>query len=474
MDSFYLKIFDYLDKVEEVDRDKFKQQFQNVKGLSGLQNYLYKLILKSLRNQPAYQDIDAILREGLADLDILYQKELLTEVQEKLQELLQLAQQYNKLFFLPMLYEWWFTLQNAHFHYLNVEPATLARYTKEYGQSIQNLKDYHLYRTELGRSLMLIQEDPKEIFDDVTKIANTLPPYNSNSEEFSLSVRVQELQFRRMLSVLLIDTKMAFFYGKELSSMLKKQSKELFEEYEGFYYRALLSQITYAPTIEQLSATIEAIEQGLLKKTKHLDQRVPMNIFLNKIDVYLLKGEFGAFEEYVEENQHHIDFLMNSAARYLQEFWQIRLMVYYYATKKYSEALIVFEQFLMKKEVSILLKKPSLYLEMIIYYEKEEYLLLASILKNNTRFLRKNNALLDPEKKLITLMTKLIKLPKVEHKAAFVQARIQMMEDLANLEEAQKDFLTYFNYIGWIDSKVTGEPFQQLFFRHTGVIDIGQ
>lgn len=149
-------------------------------------------------------------------------------------------------------------------------------------------------------------------------------------------------------------------------------------------------------------------------------------------------------------------------------------MVYYYAVQKYEEALTVLKQFLMKKEVSILLRKPSLYLEMIIYYEKEEYILLASILKNSARFLRKNNALLDPEKKLITLMTKLIKLPQTEHQAAFVEARGEMVQDLANLEEAQKDFLTYFNYIGWIDSKITNKPFRQLFFRHTGVIDIGQ
>lgn len=473
-DSYYLKIFDYLDKVEEVDRTAFKKQFENVKGLSGMQSYLYKLILRSLRNQPAYQDVENVLREGLADLTILYKKELLVEVQEKLQELFHLAQLHDKIFYLPLLYEWWFTLENAYFHYLRVEPALLVQQIAAYKQSIEELEAFHLYRTELGKLLILLQEDPKEIHQDLTQLAAALPAYNTNQQEHGLSVRVQELQFRRTLAISLGNTQGAYFYGAELSSMLKELPKEVFPIYEGFYYRALLGQIAHAPSPSKYKELMKEIEQRLQSKAvKKVDKHILMTIFLNKIDFALSTGDFETFEELLQKNANHLEFLLDSGTEYLQKFWYLRWMLYHFAIQQYTQALTIYQEQLLAKEVSILLKKPSLYLEMILYYEQGEYLLLDSILKNNTRFLRKNKALLHPEKKIITLLTKLIKLPPTAHQAAFVTAKEEMIQDLAMLGEAQKEFLTYFNYIGWIDSKITGQPFQQLFFRHTGVIDLG-
>jgi hypothetical protein len=471
-DIFYLKIFDYLDKLEVVDRDKFKSKFKDVKGLSGLQTYLYKLILKSLRNQPAYNNVDVVLREGLADLDIFYKKELLTDAQEKLQELLEIAKLHDRIFFLPMLYEWWFILENSHFHYQQVEAPLLEQNIEKYANSIENLKQYHLYRTELGHSLMLLKENKEGMSKDMTRIAESLPAYTASSTKYSLSVRVQQLQLKRILATLLVDAKTAYFYADELSSLLKKQVPEIFEVYEGFYYRALMSQITYAPTIESLSSIIEEIEIAMLEKKKHFDHHVPMNLFINKIDIYLLTSAFDDFKTYVEANQHNVDFLTNSAPQSLRDFWYNKWMLYHYATKQYTEALTIFDDFLMGKEVNMMLKKPSLYLKMVIYYEEEEYILLASVLKNMTRLLRKNNALLDPEKQLITLITKLIKLPKSEHKGVFLESRKCMVDYLGTIEESKKDFLTYFNYIGWIDSQISGAPFENLYFRHTGVIDL--
>ncbi len=472
-DSFYLQIFDYLDKAEAVDREHFKQKFQAVKGLSGLQSYLYKLILKSLRNQPAYQDIDVTLREGLADLSILYKKELMTEVQETLEELLKLAEAHHKVFFLPSLYEWWFVLEVSHFQCHTISSAQLAQQTANYKGSIDNLKAYQRYRTALADGLILIKERPKELQQELTNLVENLPVYQSNPKGVRLSVRVQELQVRRILTTMLVDNKSAYTYATALSSLLKQQPKEIFETYEGFYYGALISQMSYAPTVEQLSIIIEEIEQGMLRKTKYFDQQFSMSIFINKIDVYLLKGDFEVFERYVKENEQTVTFLTNSGTQYVRNFWYIRLMIYYFAAKEYTQALDIYERFLAKKEVSMVLRKPSLYLEIVIHYEKKAYVLLASILKNTTRLLRKNNALLYPERKLLSLMAKLINLPETEHRPLLVQAKKELVADLATLEDSQKDFFTYFNYIGWIDSQITKAPFEQLFFRHTGAVAVG-
>lgn len=472
-DRFYLKIFNYLDKVVEVDRDEYKQKFKDVKGLSGLQNYLYGLILKSLRNQRAYQDIDTILREGLTDLEIFYKKELFAESQEKLEELLNLAKVHDKVFFLPMLYEWWFILENTHFHYHNVNESLLSKKTQQYTDSINNLREYHLYRINLGRLMWLIKaNDSKSIVNDVTTMIELLPDYESNKDKYSLSILIQALQLRRVCEAVLMNNGNSFLYGKELTTILKKQPQKVFEAHEEYYYKTLASQMGNAPTVEILHTIIVEIESGIVKNKKYLDNHLSIHVFMNKIDVYLLTSDFQGMKHYIEQCKDIIELMTNSSSQYFHDFWYYKLMLYYYATKNYQAALNIFETFLWKKEISIMFKKVALYLKMIIYYEEEEYILLAAFLKNFTRFLRQKEALLDPEKQLIVLMNKLIKLPQSEHKAVLRLVRKEMVTFLENVDTAQKEFLMYFNYIGWIDSQLTGNAFKELFFRHVGDVEL--
>lgn len=472
-DVLYLKVFDYLDKLEEVDRDKFKKKFKTVKGLSGLQNYLYKLILKSLRNQPTYQDVDVLLREGLMDLEILYKKELFIDSQEKLEQLLEVAVQHDKVFFLPMLHEWWFILQNTYFHYHEVDKSLLESSIEMYTNSIQNLQQYHLYRTQLGRMMWLVKDqDSKNIVEDLNQIIKFFPEYDSNDKQGNIAIRIQELQFRRVHAAILMDSSKSYFYKKELVQMLKELPPKSFEVYEEYYYKALAAQMGSAPSLKILAETIEEIETFTDGKTKHLDNHLLIQILINKIDLYLLTGAFQKFEQFIQERKDIVELIVHSGSQYYRDCWYYKLMLYYYGIKDYTNALDTFEMFLSDKDVSMMFKRPSLYLKMIIYYEEEEYILLASYLKNFTRFLRKREALLDPEKQLITLMGKLIKLPDSEHKAILIQTRKEIADYLTTIDAAQKEFLIYFNYIGWMDSQIFNVPFTDLFFMHLGVVKI--
>lgn len=472
-DIFYLKIFDYLDKLETVDRDKFKQKFRDVKGLSGLQTYLYKLILKSLRNQPFYQDVDTVLREGLADLEIFYKKELFVDSQEKLKELLELAKLHDKVFFLPMLYEWWFILENTYFHYHDIDNSLLEENIGKYTSTIENLNQYHIYRTTLARTMWLVQDrNSKSFVDDIKNIVESLPTYEPNEYGFGLSIKIQELQLKRVCGAMLMDNHTSYIYGKELSEILKKQPLKIFEVHEEYYYKALISQIGNAPTLEILDDLLTEVEAAISDENRYFDNHLLMHIFLNKIDLYLLTRAFQKVKECLDENEAIIALIINSSSQYFRDFWYYKLTLYYYAIKNYSEALKTYDTFLGNKETSMLLKRPGLYLKMIIYYEEKEYILLATFLKNFTRFLRKRDALLDPEKQLIVLMNKLVNLPESEHKAILIQTRKNMVDYLGTITSAEKEFLTYFNYIGWIDSQISGAPFERLFFRHIGVVDI--
>jgi hypothetical protein len=474
-DIIYLKIFDYLDKVEAIDRAKFKKKFQDVKGLSNAQSYLYKLILKSLRSQSAYNDIDSTLREGLSNLDILYKKELFAEAHETVKELLEIAELYDKIFFLPMLYEWWFTLETSHLNYQEVELWLLEQNITQYAQAIDNLKHYHLYKTQIGNMFFLLKDKGMvQLSNEIAVRLKGLPDYNPNQKKYGISVIMQELQLRGLFMVCLMDVQATFFYVRELSSLLKKQPQEVFKSYKAVYCKTLITQMITAPTLEIFRSILEEVKTQMKDKNNHLDNSTQVGIFLQKINLCLLTRTFNDFEQHLIDNPKIVEFLTTIAPINLRALWHYKMMLYYYSVNNYKKALALFDQFIMNKEVSIIVKSPSLFLRMVIAYQEQEYILLASFLQNFPRFLQRQNVLLNPEKQLIALIKKLIKHPQSEHKIIFINARKELIDYLYTVEKSKQNFLTYFNYIGWIDSQIYKKPFKELFFRHTGVIQFSE
>src|SRR5574343_228621 len=75
----YVRLFEVIDKQNEFDEEKIKKVFTGsnfIKQLHVAKNYLYKLILKSLRNYHSEISPDAELKNMLMDVEILYEKAL--------------------------------------------------------------------------------------------------------------------------------------------------------------------------------------------------------------------------------------------------------------------------------------------------------------------------------------------------------------------------------------------------------------
>jgi len=93
-DKNYLRIFDAVDRQKSYDEEALKRLFAEetfIRHLPSEKNHLYKLIMKALRAYHAENSVDAILKQEIKNITILYDKGLHTECNKVLHRAKRLA-----------------------------------------------------------------------------------------------------------------------------------------------------------------------------------------------------------------------------------------------------------------------------------------------------------------------------------------------------------------------------------------------
>ncbi|BDS12528.1 tetratricopeptide repeat protein [Aureispira anguillae] len=457
-DSVYLKVFDYLDKVKTIDLDKFKKKFKETKGISAIQTYLYQQILKSLRNQEAYRNVDLILMEGLAELEVLFSKNLLDVSKEKLLELQKIAEEHHKILLLPLIYEWWFKLENTRFKYDNVSQELFEEYKQKYNNTFLILKEYANYRIELGQMVFAINgKYSRQLFDVAQGIIANLGPYQPNSMG-SVPTEIASLQLRAFLAAITRNREEAERYQRYLYNFTKTLSTAISKDYKRIQYQALGSLIINAPTVDIAIPLLEAYDRIEAGERKYLTNTTFLSIVSTQIQVYLSTGDFKKSEAYINALKLEKEYPNHT----IYCIVQYQLALCQYANKNYDQALQILDGFLFSKRSHERSNSYGMMLKIIILYEQGEYLMLSSLMNNTRRSFKRKGTLFEFEKMLISLMNRLIRLPQSEHQANLRAFKDKLKAFLMSLPNYQKEFLLYFNYWGWLDYLITKQPFKKL------------
>lgn len=460
-DSPYLRLFDYLAKEPTIDRKKVKEQFKTVKGLSAVQTYLYQQILRSLRNQTSYRNIDLSLLEGLAELEILYTKQLLHSAKEKLEEMEHLAMQHDKLFFLPFLYEWWFKLENTRLSYHDVEEPTFEAYKGKYQQSAEILQQYIRYRTQLSLLVFAIKgKYSRQFFSIGQQIMSEIGAYQP-SEPHSFMLNMANLQLRAFLGAILRNTEYARYHHELLYELTDDLPPTVKENYYRVHFNALAGMTINAVSKEKILAGLRLVDSIEENQQKYLTDNLRHSIMSTKIRLYLVTEQYEDCLTYIESINLEARKIYLGDSMYSFFYYQFALC--YYGLRDYTQALNMLDHFLLDKERSELRAHSyGWLLKLIIYFEQGEYLLLSSFLNNVKRNFKRKGTLFEFEKLLIAFINKLIQVPEAEQQAQWIKFKAQLSEFIVALEPHQKEFLVYFNYEDWVESHAAQQPFKLL------------
>ncbi len=104
-----VKLFNAIDRQNEYDENKIIKKFSKepfVNYLSKGKNYLYNLILKSLRNYHSHSSINSQLKDILREAEILFEKALFKQSKKLLSKAKKLAYSYEKDSHLLEIFKW--------------------------------------------------------------------------------------------------------------------------------------------------------------------------------------------------------------------------------------------------------------------------------------------------------------------------------------------------------------------------------
>lgn len=463
-EKHYLQLFDFLDKKKDFNKSVYQKNFKHIKNLGAVQKYLYQMLIKSLQMQLDLKSVDLELMDGLKEVEILYQKELLNLVKEKVEQLQIIAEEYQKIFFLPLIYEWKMRLSMTHFGFQNMPLDDFESIHKSYTNSPQLLQEYIDIRSKMSRFVFEGPQNFRRKIDSATNIFVSTNIEVELEQYSSYLAKLAYLQFGAFYGAFSIQPNLAYAYHLATYRYMNTLPSKIQADNHKIYFSALMGSITYTKDFSFLQQLLDEAEMLLKNKPETFSLQFQFMIKLKRY-LFLLRSqkfeEALAFALLIDVDSYNIKNNMHFAFYY-------HLTLNLFALEDYEKALETLNTFLFDKE-----KSTSKYditwslLRLIILYELNETDLLFSLLNNIQRSLKRKGNLLAFEKMFIAFLKKLINLPAKEREPLFVEFKNQLVLFLDQSSDEENEVLSLFNYMEWLDKHIEKRPFKQIRVWHT-------
>ncbi len=473
----YVLLFDIIDRFNDhnYNEDILKYRLRKhsfVKQLHVTKNYLYNLILRSLRNYYGDSSVESKLQEFLKSSDILYKKNLHQQSYKTLLKAEKYALENEKYLYLLEIYAH-IEKQLVHL-FVNTNEITSVLSEMEYKRReiqkyIFNSNEYtnlwnKLYSLVKNTDLQLRYDDTKVQLNEI--ISN---PLLSNIDK-----------------ALTFHSKRYFYMIYSIYYMFAVDMKKIYE-----YNKAFLGLYTIFPN---------RIEDDLRYYIAALCNFNLYCIYLNKDDEW---------QDSLDKLKHILityNHVVGDKRKLDIKAWCLRLeMTYYSLRKKYKENekliaknesliqeinllqnkehpicityFVAYHSFIMgdlKKSLQMVNEIINVYhedshpqiqslarmLKLILYFELGHFDMLSYIIKSNYRFLRKKKRLCAIEN---VILNSLLSLPNITSKTEMTHFFVLLKENLLplTLDIYEQRLFDLLDLISWADSKINNISFEK-------------
>jgi tetratricopeptide (TPR) repeat protein len=461
----YIALFDLLLKQEDYDEAKLKLKFKNKKfilHLSSNKQYLFDLILKAMRSYRTSNSVEDQLLESLRNFKFLKKKGLIKILKKEIQHAEALAIEYDHIHLLPMIFHWKNFVQAVSLENQN-NAEDIEEEIRTWLNSISNLNDFTLLKTQLKRSIYFWRKSKKTIPNIVTP-----PPKDQIKLRIAYYDYMAIRAYQELDELASLDYRFAMVeLFEELPHLLK--DLDLFNVYVVTLSNAM-DICSYMPLINEF--------QRLFKLFGNLNQaRIPKTsllfIFNCKLRFYRQTAAIELGMNTVEEFQHFLEQNKEMNTLISDPIINYELGALYFVKEDFDIALDYFN-----KSANILKKQKiheSLYynlrlLEILIFYKKEEVLLIENMIRSFQRKLTNTDEFYALGNTFIKLLLQLIK--HAMNKDICSTLLSEGHAEILKLKESSSaHLLFFFPYEEWIISQQKELPLKVVIQQKTQLID---
>ena len=464
----YVQLFDAIDKMATYDEPKVKKKFAGetfIKQLHVTKNYLYKLILNSLRlyHEKNTEDPFPIL---LRNAQILFKKGLIVQSEKVLDKAMKTAVENERFLQVLEVYRW-----KHHIIHNRNDLNRLREYVDVDFQ--EELKILDVYRNFLQFQLL-----HDKIFIPYWRRGKI----REKEEQDALGAYFEDELYRKVDNAQSFNARMFYYNARFLYHYLRREFLEcdevmqmqvsMFENLSPAHRKGD-KQANYASSLINqyiVQRELGKFDEGLLSlrklrqipaSTDELKARLFVRSYNLEIDLYISSGQF-------RQGLANLHAFADEMHRYRKHILkQHRLNLYYnlaylyFGAADYEQALDWINQLLQDPDLKARedIHAFARILNLFIHYELGNDQLLESIVQSTYRFLSKRKRLYKVESIMLRFLKKYVNWITDRE---ILQGFRDLHRELSPLaeEEFEKQAFDYFDFLAWLESKIEDLDFE--------------
>lgn len=472
-DNDYIQLYDLLDKQEVYDESLVKKKLKGskiLKRFSGVKNYLYKMILKSLTQYHAERNSHQRITTLLQQIDILFNKGIYKAAHKLLRKARKIAEEYQLLGYHIILSEWDHRFADLEDKFWKTEKKMTAIQEQEWAQLEllqEKLKLERLHEevvTYMYKEGMPRTEEGRQIYRDT--LTNPILLNAKDSDQYYLKNLYHSLN--GLCHYMCMNHEDSLKHSKKRVELFEASPEILQENNHDYAISSfnLLQILTINHKIDealsQLNKVLEFINQPNIQMEERSREFFFLVEYYHSTNIYML---IGAFKEVcnigIRFKATYDKIQAEGKKNRLFFVVPVNLMLSHFILEQYEEALEWCRLILNDSSNTVRLDTLGfvrLY-HLLIQYELENHSILDYYIDSTQRFLNEHNNFKELERHIIRFVKKISSRGRWDSGLDKIFRDSREKISKFNEEDSyESHFLRHYHLLEWLDSKIQKQP----------------
>ncbi|MBI2269246.1 MAG: hypothetical protein HYU69_02695 [Bacteroidetes bacterium] len=469
-----LSLFDLLDRQQKYDAKEVLKEFKSKKKdkqLSDTKNRLNNLILKSMRAYNVARSVDNQLNVMFQNINFLLQKKLLRQAEMELLKVERLATLHEKFNYL-------LEAIGLRWNYFNTDVKTMYATHEEVIRKINNAAQYHLMLGTLAEAIAktgTVVRDQNKIKKIKQSVNN--PLFKDERKAFTNYSKIYYFLTQFFYYRTIGDMRSAYKMSARFVKYLEDQPAFI-NQNPNAYRSALNNYLVSQLDNRKFNDFYECIDKLRLIADNYPNANnhefvnaVQLRVFELMMEYYLVTMQLNEGMRLIPEIESWLDQLKAVREPGIEITICMSIVQLLFMASKYTDALKWLNRILNQSHENYAIVKDvhalARIMDLLIHYEIENVDLLEYRLRSAERFLVKEERHFKFESEIILFFKK--NLHQFSEKDR-MKKELNILKDKLNKivkDPLEQQFLNYFDFNSWIESKILDRPFAEVLQEKT-------